>query len=255
MMKITFLGTGTSQGVPIISCPCEVCQSPDTRDNRLRTSLWIQTENTSIVIDAGPDFRQQMLKHKINNLDAIVFTHSHKDHIAGLDDVRAYNYFQQKPMDVYANLETQAALRREYAYIFENASYPGVPQINLHTIAGSQDFYIQDVRITPIKVLHYKMEVLGFRVNDFTYITDANYIAPEEIEKIKGCRHLVLNALRREKHISHFTLEEAITMSKCIAAENTYFTHISHQLGLHETVTKELPAHFYLAYDGMEIVL
>lgn len=255
MVKITFLGTGTSQGVPIISCPCEICHSKDPRDNRLRTSLWIETDDTSIVIDAGPDFRQQMLRYEVNKLDAVVFTHSHKDHIAGLDDVRAYNFFQQKPMDVYANLATQAALRREYAYIFENAQYPGVPQINLHTIDGENSFKVKNVEIIPIKVQHYQMEVLGFRVNDFTYITDANYIPDAEIAKIKGSKYLVLNALRKEKHISHYSLEEAIEVAKMIGIESTYFTHISHQLGLHEEVEKELPENIHLAYDGLEITL
>ena len=250
-MKITFLGTGTSQGVPIISCPCEVCHSKDPRDNRLRSSVWIETEGLSIVIDAGPDFRQQMLRYNVNKLDAIIFTHSHKDHISGLDDVRAYNYFQQKPMDVYATEETQQALRREYAYIFENAHYPGVPQINLHTIQADQKFSINGLEIVPIKVLHYKMEVLGFRVNDFTYITDANEIAAEQIEKIKNSKYLVLNALRRKKHISHYTLQEAIEMAKIINSRETYFTHISHQLGLHAEVEKELPEKIFLAYDGL----
>ncbi len=254
-MKITFLGTGTSQGVPVISCPCEVCHSTDTKDNRLRTSVWIETEQTSVVIDTGPDFRQQMLQHKVNKLDAVVFTHGHKDHIAGLDDVRAYNYFQQKPMDIYATEETQDALRREYAYIFENASYPGVPQIDLHTIHHLTPFRVNELEITPIRVWHYKMEVLGFRINDFTYITDANYIDAEEMEKIKGSRCLVLNALRIEKHISHYTLSEALDIAATLRAEHTYFTHISHQLGLHHEVESRLPKGIKLAYDGLQLIL
>lgn len=254
-MKITFLGTGTSQGVPVISCPCEVCHSTDSKDNRLRTSVWIETEQTSIVIDAGPDFRQQMLRHHINKLDAIIFTHGHKDHIAGLDDVRAYNYFQQKPMDIYATEETQDALRREYSYIFENASYPGVPQIDMHTISARHSFTINELEIIPIRVLHYKMEVLGFRVNDFTYITDANYIDTQEMDKIKGSKYMVLNALRIEKHISHYTLEEAISVAEMIGADHTYFTHISHQLGLHQVVESQLPKGVKLAYDGLELHL
>ncbi|HQE11948.1 MAG TPA: MBL fold metallo-hydrolase [Flavipsychrobacter sp.] len=252
-MKITFLGTGTSQGVPVICCPCNICQSPDPRDNRLRTSVWIETETTSIVIDAGPDFRQQMLRYGIRKLDAIVFTHSHKDHIAGLDDVRAYNYFMEQPMDVFATLETQQALKREYAYIFENAHYPGVPQINLHTITAHEPFLIKELTITPIRLLHYQMEVLGFRIGDFTYITDANEIPTEELDKIYGSNYLVLNALRREKHISHFTLAEAIDIAKAIHPGATYFTHISHQLGLHEEVEKELPPSMHLAYDGLTL--
>ena len=254
-MKITFTGTGTSQGVPVISCPCEVCHSTDVRDNRLRTSVWIETADTSIVIDAGPDFRQQMLRYKVDRLDAVVFTHSHKDHIAGLDDIRAYNYFQQKAIDIYATTETQEALRREYAYIFENGHYPGVPQINLHTIDGDHSFFVNEVELTPVKVKHYTMEVLGFRVNDFTYITDANFIYPEEISKINGSKHLVLNALRQEKHISHYALHEAIEVAQSVGADHTYFTHISHQLGLHATVEEQLPKNIYLAYDGLEITL
>jgi phosphoribosyl 1,2-cyclic phosphate phosphodiesterase len=254
-VKITFTGTGTSQGVPVISCPCEVCHSTDVRNDRLRTSVWIETDDTSIVIDSGPDFRQQMLRYKVDRLDAVVFTHSHKDHIAGLDDIRAYNYFQQKAIDIYATLETQDALRREYAYIFENAHYPGIPQIKLHTIDGDHSFFVNEVELTPVKVKHYNMDVLGFRVNDFTYITDANFIYPEEIDKIKGSKHLVLNALRHEKHISHYALHEAIEVAQSVGADHTYFTHISHQLGLHEVVESSLPKNIHLAYDGLEITL
>lgn len=196
-----------------------------------------------------------MLLHQVNNLDAVIFTHGHKDHIAGLDDIRAYNYFQQKPMDVYATEETQDALRREYAYIFENSGYPGVPQIDLYTIDSHSPFKINEIEITPIRVWHYKMEVLGFRVNNFTYITDANHIDVEELHKINGSKYMVLNALRLEKHISHYTLEEALEVAKTINAEYTYFTHISHQLGLHHEVETRLPKGVKLAYDGLEIII
>lgn len=250
-MKITFLGTGTSQGVPVISCPCSICNSEDFRNNRLRTAVWIQTDGASIVIDAGPDFRYQMLRAGVKKLDAIILTHSHKDHIAGLDDVRAYNYFQRKPMDIFATIETQNALRKEFAYIFDNKEYPGVPQINLNTINSDEAFFIGSQKIIPIKVMHYKMEVLGYRIGDFTYITDANYIAPPEMEKMKGSKVLVLNALRQEKHISHYTLNEAIEVAQVANAEQTYFTHISHQLGLHHTVDSQLPKGMALAYDGL----
>jgi phosphoribosyl 1,2-cyclic phosphate phosphodiesterase len=227
-----------------------VCVSTDKRDNRLRSSILIETEHTTIVIDSGPDFRYQLLRQGVKKLDAIVFTHGHKDHTAGLDDVRAFNYFQQKDMDVYASLETQEVLRREFQYIFLNASYPGVPQIKMHEIAN-QPFVINELSITPIRLLHYQLEVFGFRIGDFTYITDANYIAPEEIEKVKGSKIIVLNALRHEKHISHFTLNEAIAVANEIAPEHTYLTHISHQLGLHDEVSKQLPQGFSLAYDGL----
>jgi phosphoribosyl 1,2-cyclic phosphate phosphodiesterase len=254
-LKITFLGTGTSQGVPVIGCDCEVCTSPDKKDKRLRSSVWVDTPEASIVIDSGPDFRYQMLRANVRKLDALIFTHGHKDHVAGMDDIRAYNYFQQKPVDVYATEETQEVLRREFQYIFENKDYPGIPQINLHTINAHDPFYINGLKIVPIRVLHYKLEVLGFRIGDFTYITDANFIAPEELEKAKGSKVFVLNALRHEPHISHFTFREAIEVAEKVSAQQTYFTHISHQLGLHEVLNKELPPHMQLAYDGQTIEL
>ncbi|MGN6568283.1 MAG: MBL fold metallo-hydrolase [Flavipsychrobacter sp.] len=254
-MKITFLGTGTSQGVPVIGCDCAVCTSANKKDNRLRTSIWVETPEANIVIDTGPDFRYQMLRANVRKLDAVVFTHSHKDHIAGLDDVRAYNYFQQKAMDVYATIHTQDALRREFEYVFNNKDYPGIPQLNLHTIHPDEPFVINGLEILPIRVMHYHMEVLGFRIKDFTYITDANYIAPKELNKIQGSKVLVLNALRREPHISHYTLEEAIEIAKLVGAQDTYFTHISHQLGLHDEVSKELPQGIHLAYDGLTLEL
>lgn len=252
MMRITFLGTGTSQGVPVIACPCEICHSSDPRDTRLRCSVLIETPELTLVIDSGPDFRYQMLRAGVKKLDAILFTHGHKDHTAGLDDVRAYNYFMNKPLDVYASLETQEVLGREFQYIFKNADYPGVPQITLHTLENKA-FEINGLKIQPIRVLHYRMEVFGFRIGDFTYITDANFIAPEERDKARGSELLVLNALRLEPHISHFTLSEAIEVAGDIRAKNTFFTHISHQLGLHEAVSAQLPASVQLAYDGLVI--
>jgi len=254
-VKVTFIGTGTSQGVPVIGCDCNICTSPDSRDNRLRTAAMVEVDGMNLVIDTGPDFRYQMLRHNVKRIDAVLFTHSHKDHIAGLDDIRAFNYFQQKAIDVYATTETQQALRREYAYIFENADYPGVPKITLHTITGDEPFFINDLEIQTIKVLHYKMEVLGFRIKDFTYITDANYIAPAEMEKIYGSKALVLNALRQQQHVSHFTLEEAIAVAQTVKADSTWFTHISHQLGLHEEVMQMLPEGMHLAYDGLVLEL
>ncbi|PZF73686.1 MBL fold metallo-hydrolase [Taibaiella soli] len=254
-MKITFLGTGTSQGVPVIGCDCNVCTSTDKRDKRLRSAVWVETPEASIVIDSGPDFRYQMLRANVRKLDALVFTHGHKDHIAGMDDVRAYNYFQQKAMDVYATKETQDSLHREFSYIFAGLDYPGIPQINLHTITPDRPFFINGLELIPIRVLHYRLEVLGFRIGDFTYITDANFIAPEELAKAKGSKVFVLNALRREPHISHFTLNEAVAIAKEVGAEQTYFTHISHQLGLHEELNEELPKGMQLAYDTLSFEL
>lgn len=252
-MKITFLGTGTSQGVPIIGCTCPVCTSPNKKDNRLRCAILVQVGDTNIVIDSGPDFRYQMLRAHVNKLDAIVFTHGHKDHVAGLDDVRAYNYFQQKAMPIYATLETQATLKREFSYVFDNPNYPGIPQLELITIDGDKPFNVCGVEIQPIRVKHYYMEVLAFRIGDFTYITDANYIAPEELDKVRGSNTVVLTALRHEKHPSHFTLAESIAIATDLAPEHTYFTHISHQLGLHNEVNQTLPAGMHLAYDGLEL--
>lgn len=250
-MKVTFLGTGTSQGVPFIGCPCAVCNSANPKDKRLRCSVWIETPEASIVIDSGPDFRYQMLRAGVRRLDAIVFTHGHKDHVAGLDDIRPYNYFDKKPVAVYATEETQQALRREFSYIFTNPTYPGIPQITMNTIAAGQSFSIHGLEIVPIKLLHYELEVLGFRIGDFTYITDANYIAPEELMKVKGSKAMTLNALRHEAHVSHFTLAEAIEVAKVAGAQDVYFTHISHQLGLHEVVEATLPPGMHLAYDGL----
>jgi len=252
-LKLTFLGTGTSQGIPLIGCQCAVCLSKDCNDKRLRTSVMIQSETTTVVIDSGPDFRQQMLREDVRKLDGLVFTHSHKDHLAGMDDIRAFNYIQKKDMDVYANEETQAMIRNDFAYIFTNNSYPGIPQVQMHLIDKNNAFTIGDITFLPIEVMHFKMNVLGFRVKNLTYITDANFISAEEKQKIIGSDILILNALRREKHISHFTLDEAIEISNELEPKQTYFTHISHQLGLHEEVEKELPLGKNLAYDMLSI--
>ena len=249
-MKITFLGTGTSQGVPVIACNCAVCLSKNPKDNRLRSSILIESDTTTIIVDTGPDFRYQMLRNHTQKLDAIIFTHPHKDHIAGMDDVRAFNYKQKSAMEVFATEATQESLRREFYYIFSDFKYPGIPLINFNTIALDR-FTVGDITLQPIEVFHYKMPVLGFRVKDFTYITDAKTITDTEFKKIKGTKILVINALQIEKHISHFTLEEAIAFAKKVNAEQTYFTHISHKLGKHKDVSEELVPNIALSFDGL----
>ncbi len=251
-MTITFLGTGTSQGVPVIACGCEVCTSADKHDKRLRSSIMVESEGKVVVIDSGPDFRQQMLRENVQHLDAIVFTHEHKDHISGMDDIRAFNYKQNMAIPVYADLRVQKALQREYPYVFEEIKYPGIPEIDIHTI-NNTPFTVSDIGFTPIEVLHHKLPVKGFRIKDFTYITDAKTIADTEKEKIKGSKTLVINALQKQTHISHFTLDEAIAFAQEIGAEKTYFTHMSHRMGKHADISKDLPMNIELAYDGLRL--
>lgn len=253
-MKITFLGTGTSQGVPVIACNCEVCLSKNPKDKRLRTSILIEDKGKVIVIDTGPDFRQQMLRANVQQLDAVVFTHEHKDHVAGLDDVRAFNFKQQKDMEVFATEQVQTALKREFYYAFTEKKYPGVPNINLNSITN-KSFKVGGVELTPIDVWHYKMPVKAFRVGNFTYITDANRIEENELEKIRGSEVIVINALRKEAHISHFTLDEAMELLKELKPKKAYLTHISHLLGKHDEVQKELPDFIEIAWDGLSINL
>ena len=253
-LTITFLGTGTSSGVPMIACSCAVCTSTDKKDKRLRSSILVQSNTTAIVVDTTPDFRYQMLRANVKKLDAVLFTHPHKDHVAGLDDIRAYNFFQQKPMEVFANSLTEEAIKREFAYAFSDKKYPGVPDINLNTINGAP-FYIGDIPVMPIEVWHHKMPVLGFRFGKFTYITDANRIEEEEKQKIRGSDVVVLNALRKEKHISHYTLDEAIAEVQSMEIPQSYFTHISHQLGMHEEVSADLPGGVALAWDGLQLIM
>jgi phosphoribosyl 1,2-cyclic phosphate phosphodiesterase len=253
-LRITFLGTGTSSGVPMVACSCPVCESSDPCDKRLRSSILVESDNTCIVVDTTPDFRTQMLNAGLKRLDAVLYTHPHKDHLAGLDDVKAFNYFQQQPMKVFANLLTQEAIRREFGYIFSDNRYPGVPEISLHDIP-EETFMIGDIPVTPIRVWHLNMPVLGFRFGKFTYITDANRIDEGEQEKIKGSEVMVLNALRHEKHLSHFTLQEALDLVEHVKVPKAYFTHISHQLGLHIEINRSLPEGISLAWDMHRISL
>ena len=251
-LRITFLGTGTSGGVPMIACDCAICTSKNEKDKRLRSSILVQSETTTLVVDTTPDFRLQMLRENVKKLNAVIFTHPHKDHIAGLDDIRAFNFFQKKPVEVYANKLTEEALRREFYYIFSEKKYPGIPDIILHTIPD-ETFKVGDIPVIPILVHHLKMPVLGFRFGKFTYITDANRIEDEEKEKIKGSEILVVNALRQKEHISHFNLQQAIDLVTELKIPTAYLTHISHQMGLHEEVNNQLPPNIQLAFDGLQI--
>lgn len=238
----------------MIACPCAICASPDKKDKRLRSSILVQSPSTTVVVDTTPDFRYQMLRADVRTLDGVVFTHPHKDHLAGLDDVRAYNYFQQQPMHIYANEMTQETIVREFPYVFADVKYPGIPDIRLNRIEKDA-FAIGDIDIQPIQVWHLRMPVLGFRFGKFTYITDANRIDEEEKEKIRGSEIIVLNALRHEKHISHYTLQEAIDLVRELEIPRAYFTHISHQLGFHAEVSKDLPEGMELAYDGLVVTI
>lgn len=253
-MTVTFLGTGTSQGVPVIACNCAVCGSLDFRDKRLRSSIHVEVDDQSIVVDTGPDFRQQMLRERITWLDAILYTHEHKDHTAGMDDVRSFNFKQRMDMPIYGRSSVIDQLQREFAYVFAEKKYPGVPRVVTQTI-DNREFTVGGTAIIPIEVMHYKLPVFGFRIGDFTYITDANSISEAEKEKVYGSKIVVLNALQKEPHISHFTLAEAIALAEELGAEQTYFTHISHRLGLHKQVSTELPDGVFLAYDGLKITL
>ena len=251
-MKITFLGTGTSQGVPVIACDCNICLSTDPLDKRLRTSVLLETDETTIIIDAGPDFRQQMLREHVTKLDAILLTHEHKDHIAGLDDVRAFNYKSQDAIDIYSEERVQKVIKKEFSYVFSEYQYPGIPKMRLNPIP-EHSFNIKNISIVPVRVFHYRLPVYGFRIGNFAYITDANYIPEESKEQLYGVKYLVVNALRKEKHISHFSLREAIDFIREISPKKAFITHISHQMGLHTEVSKELPPEIMLAFDGLSL--
>jgi len=250
-LKITFLGTGTSQGVPVIGCTCEVCRSLDYRDKRLRTSIQVEIEGKSFVVDTGPDFRQQMLRENVKHLDALLFTHAHRDHTAGLDDVRAFNFLQRMDMPVYGSKAVLEQLRSEFSYAFIKNHYPGLPKLTLNEITD-EPFVVNGVTVIPLPVMHLQLPVMGFRFGNLSYITDANFIPDDTMDKLRGTELLVLNALQIEPHISHFNLTEALKMVTIIQPAQTYFTHISHKLGLHSAVEKTLPVNTALAYDGLE---
>jgi len=253
-MKITLLGTGTSQGVPVIACECEVCRSPDPHDNRLRSAIMIEDKGTCVVVDAGPDFRQQMLREKVRNVDAILLTHEHADHIFGLDDIRSFNWVRKAPMDIYCEARVDKNLRSIFEYVFSEEKYPGIPQMNLVPINGLP-LTIGALEIVPVRVMHHQLPVYGFRVGKFAYLTDFSTIADEELEKLNGVEVLVIDALRKESHISHLSLSEAITIINKINPCKAYITHISHQMGLHNEVMKELPEGVELGYDGEVLIL
>lgn len=254
MFDITILGSGTSTGVPLIGCDCAVCKSVDAKDKRLRTSIKIQTNTTTVVIDTTPDFRYQMLRTQTTKIDAIVFTHPHRDHYAGLDDIRPFNFFSKKSMPIYANEITQEAIKRDFYYAFEKDKDAGLPEMILHTI-GKESFTIGDMPFRPIQVMHRDMPVLGFRIGDFTYITDANFIPDTELEKIKGSKLLILNALRKEAHPTHYNLEQALAVIEPLGIPKVFLTHFSHQIGLHDQVEANLPKGVHLAYDGLQLTV
>ncbi len=253
-MKITFLGTGTSQGIPVIGCTCPTCRSTYYKDKRLRSSILIEEKNTHIVIDAGPDFRQQMLTHQVNKLDAILLTHEHIDHTGGLDDIRSYNYLQKQYMSIYCEKRVEESLKKEYFYVFENHNYPGIPKFNIIEI-DETPFYINNIKIIPIRILHKELPILGFRINNFAYITDGKTIPEKEYDKLKGLDILVINALRKKDHHSHFTLEEALMEIEKISPHQAYITHISHLMGTHKENEKLLPRNVKFAYDGLKIIV
>lgn len=249
---LTFLGTGTSHGVPVIGCSCVVCTSSNTKDSRLRSSVLVETATTRLVIDTGPDFRMQMLREKVDWLDAALMTHEHRDHIAGLDDIRVFNYFKKGPFDLYCYPRVQSSIREAFSYVFQDSNYPGIPSVRFNDI-DKDLFTIGDLEIEPIGVLHHRLEVCGFRFGAMAYLTDVSHIPEESMEKLNGLDHLVLGSLRKEEHISHFNLEQAVAAAERIGAKKTHLIHMSHDMGLHVEVEKELPDHIRLSYDGLKL--
>ncbi len=253
-MKVTLLGTGTSQGIPVIACDCNVCLSKNKKDKRLRTSAMIEVNNETFIIDTGPDFRQQMLTNNVKNISGILYTHHHKDHVAGMDDIRAFNYKWRKDINIYCNNITEKALYNEFPYVFEKVKYPGVPKVNIN-LFSNKEFYVNDIRIIPIEAMHYKLTVFGFRINNFVYLTDVSEISKKEKQKLFNADLIVLDALRKEKHISHFSLEEALSLLKEVKPKQAVLTHISHYMGLHDEVNKELPDNIKLGFDNQVLNL
>ena len=251
--KLTFLGTGTSQGVPMIGCRCEVCCSHDPRDKRLRSSVLVEYEDKTILVDAGPDFRQQMLREGISSVDAILLTHNHKDHVGGLDDIRAFNYHEKKATQIYCEKYVEDSLRMEYSYAFAEKKYPGAPEWNVNII-DENPFCINGVEIIPIRGMHYRLPVLGYRFGDIAYCTDMNLIEEKEFSKLQGLEHFIINCVKRGKHISHYSLEEAIEVAEKVGARHTWITHLSHQLPRHQALTEELPENIAPAYDGLKLI-
>ncbi|MDX2062331.1 MAG: MBL fold metallo-hydrolase [Bacteroidia bacterium] len=254
-MKITFLGTGTSQGVPVIACGCHVCSSPDPADARLRCSVLIELPDQNWVIDAGPDFRQQMLRARVQSLGTVLFTHLHKDHTGGFDDVRAFYFKSGAPTEVYLDDHTRELLHREYPYVFDGTNYPGLPKFNLHVFGGTTPLAVGGYRVQPIPARHHKLPVYGFRIGGFAYVTDANYLSPESLALLQGAEVVVLNALQYEPHISHYTVPEALALLAELKPRQGYLTHISHKLGRHAEVSPRLPQGVALAYDGLSFTL
>ena len=250
--KLTFLGTGTSQGVPMIGCDCEICRSCDPRDKRLRASAFVEYEGLKILIDAGPDFRYQMLREHISHVDAILLTHNHKDHTGGLDDIRAFNYIEKKATQIYCEKYVEDSLRKEYSYAFAENKYPGAPEWDVHLI-DENPFKINGVEIVPIRGRHYKLPVLGYRFGNLAYCTDMNHILEEEFEKLKGLDHFIINCVRKGRHISHFSLEGALEVAAKVGAKHTWLTHLSHQLPKYQELAAELPEGVEAAYDGLTL--